>query len=166
MWDATTPAPGGLARQPTPAPPQSGTAPTMPAQLAMTPHALAETVASGAQSVVGPAPKSPLPWIVGGIGALIAGGVVFFLLRGGHRDAPPPPPRPQAIVQPAAAPPPVVTTPHPAVAPIDAAPAQPATVIPADATVAPPPPPKKPKHGATAPPTGTHDSHSIEDPFH
>ena len=92
-WDATTPAPGGLARQPTPAPPQSGTAPTMPAQLAMTPHALAETVASGAQSVVGPAPKSPLPWIVGGIGALIAGGVVFFLLRGGHRDAPPPPPR-------------------------------------------------------------------------
>ena len=154
-WDATTPAPGGLSRQPTPAPPQSGTAPTMPAQRAMTPHALAETVASGAQSVIGPARDgaSSLPWILGAVGALLAGGIVFFALRGGHRDPAPPPP--------------VVTTQQPAVAPVDATPApvEQATVVAPDATVV--TPVKKPKHGGTAtPPTGSHDSHSIEDPFH
>jgi len=145
----------------------------MPAQRAMTPHALAETVASGAQSVIGPARDgaSSLPWILGAVGALLAGGIVFFALRGGHRDPPPPPPPPApptTIFQPAAAPPPpVVTTQQPAVAPVDATPApvEQATVVAPDATVV--TPVKKPKHGGTAtPPTGSHDSHSIEDPFH
>ena len=142
----------------------------MPAQRAVTPHALAETVASGAQWVIGPARDgaSSLPWILGGVGALIAGGIAFFVLHGGHRDAPPSPaPAPATIVQPAAAPPaPVAATPQPAVAPVDAAPApvEPATVVTPDAAVV--TPAKKPKHGGTATPTGTHDSHSIEDPFH
>ena len=168
-WDTATPTPAGLARNPTPAPPQSGTAPTMPAQRAMTPQGLAETVPSAMQSVVGPPRKSSLPWILGAVGALIAGGIAFFALRGGHRDAPAPPPVPAAaqpaVAQPAAAPPPVVD--HPAAAPVDAAPAE-MTVVTPDAAVAAPAPPKKiPKHGGTAtPPTGSHDSHSIEDPFH
>ncbi|MBV8758688.1 MAG: protein kinase [Deltaproteobacteria bacterium] len=164
-WETPTPQPGG------------GTAPTLPAQRSMTPHALgataphalAATMPSGTMPPVSApvAAKSPLLWIVGGVGALAIGAVVFFVMRGSHADKAPPPPPPVVQQQPVVAPPPppvVIDAAVPAVAPPPVVIDAPAATVPA---ITPPPPtPKKPPHppAGTKPP-GSHDSHSIEDPF-
>ena len=154
-WDTPTPQPG------------SGTAPTLPAQRASTPHALAATVPSGTLPPVGTPtgalldkPRSPVVWIVAAMLAAVAvGAVVYFIFHVNRADNPPPPVVQQPVVAPpvmidaAVAPPPVVIDAAvPAAAPVDASPA-PATV------------PKKPHAPAGTKPPGSHDSHSIEDPF-
>ena len=120
-----------------------------------TPHALAETVPSGAQSVIGPArAKQPLPWILGGCrrGDRRRHRVLRAARRpsrcaaaGGsaRRRAVQP-----AVEHPVVAPPPD----HPAAVPVDASPAPAAALTPDAATVA---PAKKPKHGGTAKPVGS-----------